>query len=217
MTNGISTITLDHLIEAALNHRPYSQERLGAATERYALRISRARAPDLPDDLHEEIWLQAFVQLLKLKPSALSKHRGKRLFRRAVLAAIRVVRASYAPPGQRTRSGKAPVVAKVAAEDIGCVADTKTIEANTKAKGGFGYIDFDKFDDERPLAELRRIEHAIDVETILKRASEDVGRALRLIYLDGEPVAAAAAAVAQSRFALNRRITTFYADWRAAA
>lgn len=217
MANGISRITLDHLITAALTHKPYNQQRLGTEAERYSLRLSRAKAPDLPDDLHDDICQQAFVELFKLSPSALTKRTGKVLFRRAVLAAIRAVRASYAPPGQRTRAGTVLAVAKVAAEDIGRVADAKTVEANTKAEGDFGHIDFDKFEDERQVTELHRVEHSIDAESILKRAPEDVERALRLIYLDGEPVAAAAMAMAQSRFALSRRISAFYTDWRAAA
>lgn len=215
MKNGVSSNTLDQLIEAVLTHQAYNHQRLGTETERYSNKLSRAKAPELPDDLHGEIWGQAFVELLKLDANALAKHSGRILFRRAVLAAIRAVRATYAPPGQRTRTAKA--VANVAAEDIGRVADPKTVDRNTVAEGDFGHIDFDRFEDKRQVAEFQRVRNTIDAERHLNRAPKDVAHALRLIYLEGEPVTTAAAATGQSRFALNRRITAFYADCRAAA
>lgn len=223
MKNGVSTVTLDHLIQAALTGQPYNQQRLGAEAERYSLRLSRAKAPDLQDDLHDEVCLQAFVELLKLDVSALTKHSGRILFRRAVLAAIRSVRASYAPPGERTRSPKKgrvtkhPGPGKVAAEDIGRIADPQMIESSSVVEGEYAYIDFDRFQDRRQEAELQRVDDKIKAEAILKGAPPEVARALRLIYVDETTIGEAAIQVDVSRFVLTRRINAFCADWRAAA
>lgn len=217
MENGVSTVTLDYLIQAALTGQPYNQQRLGAEAERYSLRLSRAKAPDLPDDLHDEICLQAFVELLKLDASALAKHSGRILFRRAVLAAIRSVRASYAPPGVRTRSAQQPGVPKVAAEDIGRIADAQTIERISVVDGDFAHIDFDSLPNGRQEAEIQRIDDAIEAEAILNHAPREVAHGLRLIHLDGETLEDAAAVVKVSRFVLTRRINAFCTEWRAAA
>lgn len=218
MKNGVSTVNLDHLIKAALTGQPnYNQQRLGREAERYSLRLSRAKAPDLPDDLHDEICQQAFVELMNVGAVALTKNSGKILFRRAVLAAIRSVRATYAPPGQRTRTAKEPRFAKIAAEDVGQVADPRAIERSSVSEGDFAFIDFDRFRDRRLEAEMQRVEDAIDGKAILKRAPDGVARALRLIHLDGEPLEAAATQSKVSRFVLSRRIKAFCAEWQAAA
>ena len=97
MENGVSTVTLDDLIRAALNGQPYNQQRLGTQARLYARRLSKSYAGDLPDDLHEEVFSQAFVELFEVGPAALAFRTGKAVFRRAVLAAIRSVRAAYTP------------------------------------------------------------------------------------------------------------------------
>jgi hypothetical protein len=214
---GVSYVTLDSLIRAALTGQPYSQQRLGAEAERYALKVSRAKAPDLPDDQHDEVCLEAFVELLKLDGNALSKHSGKILFRRAVLAAIRNVRASYAPPGERTRPAKKPRPPKVAAEDIGRIADEKILAQCTVSEGEFIHIAFERIPDPRQEAEIGELEASLDAEVWLRRAPPPVATALRLIYLDGEPVETVAAARRVTRFVLNRQIKVFFADCRAAA
>lgn len=224
MSNGVSTVTLDHLIQAALTGQPYNQPRLGAEAERYSLRLTRAKAPDLPDDLHEEICLEAFVELFKVGAGALEKHSGRILFRRAVLAAMRTVRASYAPPGERTRSPKRevatpqqPVPARIAAEDVGRIADAQTVESNTVIEGDFGQIDFDRFPDPRQQVEIHKVEFRVEADAVLKKAPPGVARALRLIHLDDKTIEEAAHQVKISRFVLKRRIVAFCADLQAAA
>lgn len=218
MKNGVSTVTLDDLIRAALTgHTNYNQQRLGNEAARYARRVSKARAPDLPEDLHDEIGQQAFVELFNAGPDALARHGGKGLFRRAVLAAIRAVRASYAPPGQRTRASKEMQQMRVAAEDVGRVADRREVERCSVAEASGVVIDFDLFPDRKALEGFRRVEDGLDVDTVLSKAPHQVASALRLIHLDDEPVEAVAAQAAISRFALNRRFTTFYELMRAAA
>jgi DNA-directed RNA polymerase specialized sigma24 family protein len=215
--NGVSTVTLDDLIKAALTGQPYNQQRLGNEAQRYARHLSKAKAPDLPDDLHEDVFQQAFVELLHAGPAGLAIRSGKALLRRAVLAAIRTVRATSAPPGQRTRNTQEMHHPQVAAEDVGRVADTRTIERCTVANGADVFIDFDLFADRRAELEMQRVEDAIDVGAFLAQAPEQVAWALRLIHLNDEPVEAVAAQAQISRFALNRRFTAFYDFVRAAA
>lgn len=217
MKNGVSTVSFDHLIKAALTGQPYNQPRLGREAQRYARRLSKAKAFDLPDDLHDEICQEAFADLFKKGPAGLAKLSGKALFRRSVLAAIRSIRAAYASPGQRTRLTKEPHYAQVAAEDVGQVADPRTVERNTIIEGDSVSIDFDRFPDRRLEAELRQVEDALDVDAILNHATDSVARALRLIHFDDEPLEAVAAQAKVSRFVLGRRIKAFCAEWQAAA
>lgn len=221
MTNGVSTIGLDQLIQAALTGQPYNQQRLGKEAERYSLRLSLAKAPDLPEDLHDEICLQAFVELMQFGAAALERHSGRILFRNAVLAAIRSVRASYAAPGEQTRTpsperiDQAPSF-KVAAEDVGRIPDGEVIERATVAQGEFGYIDFDRLPDRKQDIAVQRVEDRIEADEALRLAPPEVARALRLIHLDDVTMGAAAARVGVSRFVLSPRIKAF-CEWRAAA
>ena len=224
MNNGVTSVTLDQLIQSALTGQPYNQQRLGAEAERYSLRLTRAKAPDLPEDLHEEICLEAFVELFKVGASALTKHSGRILFRRAVLAAMRTVRASYAPPGERTRPAKRKSaaaqqmgLAKIAAEDVGRIADAQAVEGNTVIEGDFGHIDFDRFPDRQQQVEIHRVEFRIEADAVLKHARPEVARALRLIHLDDNTIEEAAQQVNLSRFVLKRRMDTFCAGLQAAA
>lgn len=224
MSNGVSTVTLDHLIQAALTGQPYNQQRLGAEAERYSLRLTRAKAPDLPDDLHEEICIEAFVELFKVGASALARHSGRILFRRAVLAAMRTVRASYATPGERSRpanrksaASQPPVPKRVAAEDVDRIADALTVESNTVMEGDFGYIDFDGFADRQQQVAIHRVEFRVEADAVLKHAPAEVARALRLIHLDDKTIEEAAQQVKISRFVLARRMDAFCSDMQAAA
>jgi hypothetical protein len=220
--NGVSIVSLDGLIQAALTGQPYNQQRLGKEAERYSLRISRAKAPDLPEDLHDEICQQAFVELLNMGSEALATHSGRTLFRYAVLAAIRSVRASYAPPGERTRTpGQARAAdlpaSLVAAEDIDRIPDARSLDAATVAEGEFAYLDFDRLPDPRQRMEFRRVEAKIVTDAALQHAAPEVSRVLRLVHVEGHTLEAAALAESVSRFALKRRIDAFCAVWQAAA
>lgn len=216
MKNGVST-TFDDLIKAALMGQPYNQRRLGDEAQRYARRLSKAKAPDLPEDLHEEVCQQAFAELFRIGAGGLDQRSGKVLFRRAVLAAVRVVRASYAPPGQRTRASKDQSISRVAAEDIGQIADHAALERSRVSDESGGYIVFDRFADPRVAAEFQQIEDALDVAALLKGASADIALALRMIHENDEPVGVAAAVVGMDRFTLNRRLKAFCGSIRIAA
>ena len=224
MNIGVSCITLDHLIQAALTGQPYNQQRLGAEAERYSLRLTRAKAPDLPDDLHDEICLEAFVELFKVGAGGLAKHSGRILFRRAVLSAMRAVRASYAQPGERTRPAKRksaamqpPNPARIAAEDVDRIVDAQTLESSKVIDGEFGHVDFDRFPDRQQQVEILRIDLRVEADAVLKNAPPEVARALRLIHLDDKTLEEAAHQARISRFVLKRRMDAFFADTRAAA
>lgn len=216
MKDGVST-TIDDLIKAALTGQPYNQRRLGAEAQRYARRLSNAKAPGLPEDLHEEICQQAFVELFRIGQDGLARRSGKALFRRAVLTAVRVVRASYAPPGQRTRNSTAQPSPRVAAEDVGRIADRAALERSHVVDEAGGFMDFDRFADPRAQDDMQQIEDALDIVTLLKGASADIALALRMIHQDDEPVATVAAVVAMDRFTLHRRLKAFCGAIRAAA
>jgi hypothetical protein len=216
--NGVATISLDDLIEAALtNTRRYNQQRFGREVERYSRRISKARAPDLPDDLHGDIAQEALAILFEAGPAVLAKGTGKAALRNAVLKAIRGVRASFAPPGQRTRPASAAVPAYVAAEDVGRVVNADTLERCRVGEGLNRSIDFDLLPEAQAPAAIKQVEDRMEIDFILGRASPLVAQSLRLIHLDDEPVEAVAAAAHLSRFALNRQVTAFLSGWRRAA
>jgi DNA-directed RNA polymerase specialized sigma24 family protein len=215
--NGVSKVTLDQLIHSALTGQPYNHERLGREARAYARKLSAAYGKDLAEDLHEEVFTQAFVELLEAGADALAERPGKSLFRDAVLSAIRVVRASYAPPGQRTRPTAKAARARVAAEDIGRITDAPTIERCTVGDGPERSLDFDRLESFSAAAEFRRADDRLEAEAILATAPETVRAALHLIHIDNEPVGEVAARFGLSRFALDRRIDSFCAAWRAAA
>lgn len=218
MENGVATVSLDDLIKAALTNQPYNQQRLGTQARLYARRLSKSYSSDFPEDLHDEVFGQAFVELFEAGPAGLAERSGKALFRRAVLAAIRAVRASYAPPGRRTRLSTKETGNAVAAEHVGRIANKQLLERCTVLDtDGTAYVDFDRFSDPAALASQQNLEDRLEVEQILQHASEEVSNSLRLIYLNDEPVEAIAASLNITRFSLNRRIAGFCSIWRSAA
>lgn len=218
MQSGVATVTLDDLIKAALTGQRYNQQRLGTQARLYSRRLSKVYASDFPDDLHEEVFGQAFVELFEVGAAALAHRTGKAIFRRAVLAAIRSVRASYVPPGYRTRPKADEARQRIAAEDVGRLADKRAVERCTVLnEAGERSIDFDLFAHPDALADQANMENRREVEQILQHAPPDVNLALRQIYLDEEPVMAVAVGLGISRFSLNRRIAIFCSNWRLAA
>jgi hypothetical protein len=216
--NGVSTVTLDTLITAALTEQPYNQPRLGREARLYARRLSKAYGKDLTEDQHEEVFGQAFVELFQADRRDLATMSGKAMFRRAVRSAVRVVRASYTAPGQRTRSKKGAVdKGRVAAEHIGQMADARTLERCTVGEGTERTIDFDLLPNIMAATEAKQVEDRLEIEGMLAGAPTTVATALRLIYMNEEPVTAVAADLKLSRFTLNRQIEAYCKPWRAAA
>jgi hypothetical protein len=216
--NGVSKVTLDDLIKAALSGQRYNQQRLGTQARLYARRLSKIYAADLPEDLHDEVFGEAFVGLFEAGAVALTNRTGKAAFRRAVLAAIRSVRANYAPAGTRTRPSTLEQCEAVAAEHVGRIADRRTVRFCTVlSEGGESTIDFDLFSDPNALAAQRNVEDRLDAAQILERAPREVGVALRLIFFCGEPIETVAIQLGITRFTLSRRIATFNSTCRLAA
>ncbi len=218
MKNGVSTIDLESLIRAALTGQPHNARRLQDEAERYARRLSKAKAPDLPDDLHEDVFQEAQCLLTQCGADGLAKRTGKQLFRQAVVRSIRIVRANNAPPGEKTRwTREPPPTPLVAAEDIGRVADNRELERCSVPEATGVVIDFDKFPDPGAMDVMAQVEIEIDLEAILARAPIGVASALRQIHLEDMPVQMAANLAEVSRFTLHRHITAFCDSIRAAA
>ncbi|HEX8387983.1 MAG TPA: hypothetical protein VF636_03110, partial [Sphingomonas sp.] len=187
----MSGVTLSVLVHAALSGHPYNQQRLGLQALRYARKITNRVCPDFPEDRHEEVFQQAFVELFTFGVGALVGTTGQALFRRSVFNAARVVRSNYTAAGQRTRrpAKNAPVEPeRVVAEDVGRIADVKTLERCTVGEGDDTSIDFDLFESRAAAEVFQQAEDRIDLERELDRASPVVAEALRLICVNGETV-----------------------------
>ena len=216
----MSGVTLSVLVRAAMSGHPYNQQRLGLQAQRYARKITNRICPDFPEDRHEEVFQQAFVELFTFGVSALTGTTGQALFRRSVFNAARVVRSTYTAAGRRTRrpAKNAPAAPeRVVAEDVGRIADAKTLEQCVVGEGDSASIDFDRFKSRAAADAIQLAEDRIDLDRELDRALPVVAEALRLICVNGETVSFAAEQVAVNRFALTRKLDTFCPMWRAAA
>jgi len=205
------------LLDAAINRRPYSQQRLGREASRYARRISNALARGLPDDLHEDIFHEAFANLLASSPAAAIGTSYRKDFRGAVLAAIRKTKSNYAAPGSPTRSSREPLRARVAAEDVDRIPNASELRKAIVADGEHRSFDLDQFTSTAAAVAIEAMETRIDASTLMARAPAIVRDSLSLIYLNGESLDVAAASVNLTRFALHRRIEGFCAPLRLVA
>lgn len=216
----MSGVTFSMLVEAALMGQARNHQRLGDSAKRYSRKITNRFCADFPEDLHDEVFQQAFVELFALGAAALVGTTGQALFRRTVFAAIRVVRSDYAAPGQRTRRpgrGAAPDPSRIAAEDVGRIADAEAIERATLGEGDDAAVEFDLIESAAAAIAFRACEDRIELEWALRSATPKVADALRLICVRGETLSFAAAGAGLSRFALGRRLDSFCPDWRLAA
>ncbi len=218
MQNGVSTTTLAAMIQAALTGSyAYHNQRFGLAVLAYAGRMCRARAPDLPDDLVEDVAQEAMVNLFAAGAQALTTTPPLKLLRHSVLAGIRKVRADHAPPGQRTRRYREEPRDRVAAEDAGRIPDAEAVTAATILEGDHSYIDVDRFT--CPVAEqaVASAERRVAIDTALAKMPPGVAQALRLIHLDEQAMTEVATLAGISRFVLHRRIDHHCAMFRTAA
>ena len=207
MKNGVSTTNLAALIQAALTGTPkYNNQRFGLAVLAYAGRMCRARAPDLPDHLIEDVAQEAMTNLFAAGAAALDATPPLKLLRHSMLGAIRTVRADHAPPGQRTRRYKEESRDRVAAEQADQVPDAEAIAAATVREGEHAALDVDRFACPAAARSLMLAEQRVMVDNVLARVPPSIADALRLIHLDERPVDQVAAMAGLSRFALHRRI-----------
>lgn len=219
MQNGVSTVTLAALIQAALTRDPnYNHQRFGDAVEAYAGRMCRARAPDLvAHDLIEDVAHEAVVQLFASESGALADMPTLKLLRHAVLAAIRKVRADSGPPGQRTRRYREEPRDRVAAEDADRIPNLQALVAATDIEGDHAYVNVDAFPCPQAAHATAAAEQRVAIATALAKMPPGVAHALRLIHLDDRPMVEVAALAGLSRFALHRRIEQHCAMFRLAA
>lgn len=216
----MSGVTLNMLVTAMLTDQPYNQARLGREAKDYARKITNRACREFPEDRHEEVAQQALLIVWELGAAALANTTGLALFRRAVFVAIRVVRSDYAAPGQRTRrpaKGAPPDPARVAAEDVGRIADAEAVERATIGEGHEAAIEFDLIESAEAAMAVRACEDRIELDWALRNLPLNVANALRLICVDGETLSLAAAGAGLSRFALGRRLDAYCPDWRLAA
>ncbi len=207
MENGVATVGLDQLVEAALTGKPYNQQRLGKEALRFARAVSTARAKDLPEDLHEEICQQALLDLWDKGASALQEGGGKKAFLVCVLASIRVIRSNYATAGEKTRrSARKPHHGKVAAHHVDQIhAKEGSTEASEEAACPTAAEAF------------RQIDYAIDARAILAKAPPQMKHWLVRLHFHQDKLENVAQHAGLSRFALHRRLEDFYDGWRRAA
>lgn len=216
-------LTLDSMLEIALRERDfhrksYNQQRLGLTAQRYCFAITRQRCSGLPEDLHDEIFHEAFAKLFALDVEKLAAKPGKALFRDCIFAAIRTIKANYAPPGMPTRTSKTkPAKMKIAAEHIGELVDAETMARCVVGEGAAANFDFDRLPSAAAAAEIKAVEDRFDIERLLNETDPKISNALYLICVDGERVDHVAAAINMNRFALNRRFANLTASCCAAA
>lgn len=211
-------VTLTTLLTAALTGQRYNHQRLGDQALRYARVLAARYGPKLPDDLHEDIVQEALVDLLAQGPGALGTMPVSKLFRCAILAGIRKVRADYTPAGERTRAApKGAKIDRVAAEHVCNIPDSEAMERATMGDGETQHIDFDMFESPAAAIGIQQMHDRVDIERVLATAPPTIANALRLIHFDDEPVEAVAQSLALTRFALKRRFLAVGTMWRAAA
>ena len=216
-------LTLESMLEIALRERDfhrksYNQQRLGFTAQRYCFAISRRRCHALPEDLHDEIFHEAFAKLFALDVEKLASKPGKTLFRDCIFAAIRTIKSNYAPPGMPTRTPKTkPETRKIAAEHIGELVDAEIMARCMVGEGDAASVDFDRLPSAAAAAEIAAVEDRFDIERLLFGTDPKISNALYLICIDGERVDHVAAAIGMNRFALNRRFAALTANCCAAA
>jgi hypothetical protein len=216
-------LTLESMLEIALRERDcyrksYNQQRLGLAAQRYCFAISRRRCQALPEDLHGDIFHEAFAKLFALDAERLAAKPAKAVYRDCIFAAIRTIKANYAPPGVPTRaSSTKPAKRKIAAEHIGELVDAETLAHCLVGEGDAASVDFDRLPSAAAAADIQAVEDRLDIKRLLAATDPKISNALYLICVDGERVDHVAAAIGMNRFALNRRFAALTADCCAAA
>jgi hypothetical protein len=141
----------------------------------------------------------------------LEEHSGLQLFGKAVISAIRKVRADNAAPGERTRPSGQAQFSKVAAEHADKIV---RVAEGSAARAEFNLAAVPDPAGERAIKDL---EARIDLARVMSTAPPSVASALRLIHIENNPVQVVAALQGVNRVTLYRRIENFCAPWRLAA
>src|SRR5262245_7259743 len=135
--------------------------------------ISRRAAPWLPEDLHDEVINQTFVNLLASPNSSFDpvKTNATKFIRRKLSNALRQVRESYRPPGQPSRGR---VYRKAATVEMIEGEATSTEKKGVSVKKQFAFViltDADDFPEPISSCGSEAIEMACDAATILEMAT----------------------------------------------
>jgi hypothetical protein len=165
---------------------------------------TRRRAPDLAEDLHEEVVDETWTIIccspgLKYDPARGSV--WKFLVGR-LMNAIKTIRAVYRPVGSRTRSIPRRRSAKVAANEMPA---EMSLDSGTTAQAEV----INSAVIEKSVEQAERIEKSVEAVSLIEAAPADIRPALELIYQEGSGVAEAAQALGISRFTLRRRLDEF--------
>lgn len=197
------SLHLDALISAVLAKEPYDPREFDRQARRYGRAVVRAMAPELPGDRQDEVVNEGIVCLLTagLDGWRESGRDATPFFYACLRQGLRQVRASYAPPGVKTRRPtRAERLAAKPVVPARCRIASLEAQPDPAAEAAFADV-----------------EHQHDAAEILARAPESVGRALRLLCFDDLDHKDVAAELGLSRQALYRRLDRFAQTYREAA
>lgn len=176
-----------------------ARDRFPIESEETLARLTERHGWYLPPDIRAEVVSEAHLILLQRGAGFDPTRSTARVYLRLIVRdAVKRVAASYCPPGWRTRPSR------VEAKGRGGAA----LSLEQHMKGGADFA--------CPRAE-RESECACDLRTVFDRAPGQIATALKLIYLDGQPVERVAMAVGVTRFTLLRQIRAFAASCQTAA
>jgi DNA-directed RNA polymerase specialized sigma24 family protein len=199
---------LDDYLHCFLHRNPIKTEKFITAATPFMKKLSLRAARWIPDDRHDEVINQTYLNLLISPASSFDPNEvdAKRFIRRKLFNAIRQVNDSYRSPGQPSRGRRkdAPALLNEKVTD-------KTHYATT--------ISIDSRDFLEPVAThiAESIEAACDVAMLLEMAPGKVSAGLRLMYMEGYTGAETAEILNISRASLYMKISEFARLFRVAA
>src|SRR2546426_876257 len=186
-------VDLESLLPQFISRDPNALNAFPRSATPILKKLARRFAPELPRDLIDEIVQETYCALLNGSGHAFDAGRGtaRKFFFGVVLNATQKVRASYCPPGTRTR---------------------KHSQKNEEAPET-EIVPFDEtvHSDVSPLIppDIRSVDARLDLATLLRGASAVLTTALVAIYVEGHRVADVARRLGVSRFRIGREIKAF--------
>jgi hypothetical protein len=158
------------------------------------LSLARSTGRDLALDQLEEVTDEVWVLVLSGRGSGFDSQRGDvfAFLHELVRDAVRRVRASYAPPGCRTRLPSRK-------------ERDKDPDNHWRSRRITARVD-DLPDRSLPRIDGRAAEHRVELGLMVARYGESLVEALHSIHVEGESVSAAARKLGLSRFQLHRAL-----------
>ncbi len=170
-----------------------------AQAQRELMQIAVALVRDLPEGAAEELVQEMWADVLSKSVVDFDATRGsaKAYLRGALRNAVKAVRASYAPPGERARDRRTRAVRRAAPPPVTASPTPVSFEVREQAAAALA---------------VESLEAHLDAETILlDLAPAPVARALFLVHMEGASFKQAAESAGLSRHQLHRRVRTFCA------